>query len=85
MQMRSSLSHPTPNQIDAPSTAGSSDHGNAPSFLSKASGRRDAAVGGYGARSSRNLRSILERGFMRMNEAHDRIRTKVLATHSHIR
>jgi len=56
---------------------------NAYTSLSTASptGREDSSAESYGARTARNLRSIVERRFKRMSEAHDRIRTKLLASH----
>lgn len=55
---------------------------NAHSSLSTAqsTGRKDGR--GYAARTARNLRSIVERRFKRMSEAHDRIRAELLASHS---
>lgn len=57
---------------------------NAYTSLSKAgsNGRKGSSGSGYAARTARNLRSIVERRFKRMSEAHDRIRTKLLASHS---
>ncbi len=44
--------------------------------------RKDSAVRDYATRTATNLRSIVERRFMRMSEAHDRIRRELLASHS---
>lgn len=44
-------------------------------------GRKDSAVRQYASKTAANLRSIVERRFMRMSEAHDRIRTELLARH----
>lgn len=44
-------------------------------------GRKDSPVREYAARTAWNLRSIVERQFMRMSETHDRIRTERLARH----
>ena len=56
---------------------------NAHSTLStrRSTGRKDSSGKGYAARTARNLRSIVERRFKRMSEAHDRIRTELLAAH----
>lgn len=43
--------------------------------------RKDSAVRGYATRTAANLRSIVERRFMRMSQAHDRIRTELLQAH----
>jgi len=48
----------------------------------RSTGRKDSAVRGYATRTATNLRSIVERRFMRMSEAHDRIRRELLASHS---
>ena len=45
-------------------------------------GEKDSAVREYANRTATNLRSLVERRFMRMSEAHDRIRTELLASHS---
>ena len=45
-------------------------------------GGQDSAVRDYATRTATNLRSTVERRFMRMSEAHDRIRTELLASHS---
>ena len=50
--------------------------------IASATGRGDSSRQGYAVRTARNLRSIVERRFKRMSEAHDRIRTKLLASHS---
>ena len=42
----------------------------------------DSVVRKYATRTAANLRSIVERRFKRMSEAHDRIRTELLARHS---
>jgi hypothetical protein len=42
---------------------------------------KHSSVRVYATRTSANLRSIVERRFKRMSEAHDRIRTKLLAAH----
>jgi hypothetical protein len=42
----------------------------------------DSAARGYRTRTAPNLRSIVERRFRRMSEAHDRIRSELLAAHS---
>ncbi|MGI9068095.1 MAG: hypothetical protein ACR2HX_17040 [Pyrinomonadaceae bacterium] len=47
----------------------------------RSTGRKDSAVRQYATRTAANLRSIVERQFMRMSEAHDRIRTELLARH----
>ncbi len=49
---------------------------------SRWTGRKDSAVRKYATRTAANLRAIVERRFMRMSEAHDRIRTELLASHS---
>ncbi len=41
--------------------------------------RRESSAARYGLTDG-DLRSVVERGFMRMNEAHDRIRREVLAS-----
>jgi hypothetical protein len=43
----------------------------------RSTGRKGSAI----RRTAANLRSIVERRFMRMSEAHDRIRTELLARH----
>ncbi len=43
--------------------------------------RRDPPARDNGVTSAGNLRSTVERQFMRMNEAHDRHRTQVLASY----
>lgn len=43
---------------------------------------KDSAVRDHATRTATNLRSIVEGRFMRMSEAHDRIRTELLTTHS---
>ena len=44
--------------------------------------RKHSSVRVYATRTSANLRAIVERRFKRMSEAHDRIRTELLAAHS---
>jgi hypothetical protein len=41
----------------------------------------EPVVRNYAMRTATNLRSIVERRFRRMSEAHDRIRTELLARH----
>jgi len=48
----------------------------------QSTGRKDSGVREYATRTATNLRSIVELRFMRMSEAHDRIRTELLASHS---
>jgi hypothetical protein len=40
-----------------------------------------SSFGAHDAKSTRRLRSIVERRFRRMFDAHDRIRTELLASH----
>ena len=42
--------------------------------------RKDSAAGQYASRTAANLRTIVERRFRRMSEAHDRICTKLRGT-----
>jgi hypothetical protein len=44
-------------------------------------GRPSASFGAHDAKSTGRLRSIVERRFRRMFDAHDRIRTELLASH----
>lgn len=44
-------------------------------------GTPGGSTGDHEAASSRDLRAVVERRFKRMNEAHDRIRTEMLAAH----
>jgi hypothetical protein len=47
---------------------------------------KTSPVRDYATRTAASLRSIVERRYMRMNEAHDRIRTELLASHlSHMK
>ena len=48
----------------------------------RSTGRKDLAVRDYATRTATNLRSTVERRFMRMSEAHDRIRTELLTSYS---
>ena len=48
----------------------------------QSTGRKDSGVREYATRTATSLRSIVERRFMRMSEAHDRIRTELLTFHS---
>ena len=74
----------------SPSTAADTQIGDATddlrdAYASPSSARstgRDSAVRDYATRTATNLRSTVERRFMRMSEAHDRIRTELLASHS---
>jgi hypothetical protein len=50
--------------------------------IPRLAGRKDSALRDYASRTATNLRSIVERRFMRMSEAHDRIRTQLLTSHS---
>jgi hypothetical protein len=43
---------------------------------------QDSVVRKYATRTAANLRSIVERRFRRMSEAHDRIRAELLSAHS---
>lgn len=47
----------------------------------RSTGRKDSSARGYATRTAANLRSIVERRFMRMSQTHDRIRTELLARH----
>lgn len=67
-------------QIDE--TTDSLTNGYASLSKGPSTGRKDSPVRGYAARTAANLRSIVERRFMRMSETHDRIRTELLASHS---
>ena len=72
--------------IFSPSSTGDTPIGEATdglpnAYTSPSSGSKDSAVRDYASRTAANLRSIVERRFSRMNEAHDRIRTKLLAAH----
>ena len=57
-------------------------NGYASSSTPRSTGRKDSAMRDYATRTATNLRSIVERRFMRMSEAHDRIRNELLASHS---
>ena len=66
-------------------TGDASDHlmnGYASPSSPRSTGRNDSAIKDYATRTASNLRSIVERRFMRMSEAHDRIRTELLTSHS---
>jgi hypothetical protein len=47
----------------------------------RSTGRKDSSAREYATRTAANLRSIVERRFMRMIQTHDRIRTESLARH----
>jgi len=52
----------------------------------RSTGQMDSLGKDYATGTARNLRSIVEGRFMRMSEAHDRIRTELLTSHpSHMR
>ena len=57
-------------------------NGYASPSISRSAGRKDSAIRDYATRTATNLRSTVERRFMRMSEAHDRIRTELLTSYS---
>jgi hypothetical protein len=50
-------------------------------YDTQSSEANDSVVRKYATRTAANLRSIVERRFRRMSEAHDRIRSELLARH----
>ena len=74
-----------PSKMSYTQIGGGTDHpmnGYASPSTPRSTRRKDSAVRDYANRTATNLRSIVERRFMRMSEAHDRIRTELLTSHS---
>ena len=72
-----------PNKPSRREIGGANDpliNGYAPPSSQLSTGRDDSGRGAYAITTA--TRSIVERRFMRMSEAHDRIRSELLASHS---
>lgn len=78
MQVGNTLSPSSTNNRRAAASSINSQH----KHRSNSRARRNVSHGDSRMHSARDLRATVARRFMRMNEAHDRIRTELLASHS---
>lgn len=68
-------------QTEREASLGLRNRSDAPTASARLLERKESSAGNYGL-TNEDLRSVVERRFMTMNETHDRIRTEVLASYS---